>query len=152
MIADAAAGACPKCGRACPDGAQACPRCGLVYARWPGAAGGGATLDDLAAALWTAVEAAWGDGAAHERFVQHCAATGQLAAAGRRYRAVLDGDAAEPIAARMQQRIVVMASFALGPPPGAKPPRRSIARSPWFLVIVGLALAAGAIGGIVYAR
>jgi hypothetical protein len=154
--------ACPKCGRARAAGAGACARCGLVYARWraaapeAGAGAASAPLDDLAAALWAGVQASWDDAGLHDRFVQHCAATGQLAAAGRVYRAVLDrggdGAAKGAIAQRMQQRIVVMASFALGSAPAARRVRPSITRSPWFLVVVGLALLTGTLGGLLYAR
>ena len=144
---------CPKCGRARPDGASACPRCGLVYARWRGGdAGAAPPLDDLAAALWAGVEAAWDDAQVHDRFVQHCAATGQLAAAGRLYREALDRAPADPVALRVQQRIVVMASFALGPAPSARRGRRSLVRSRWFLAVVGLALLGGTVGGLLYAR
>ena len=156
------AAACPKCGRARAPGAEACPRCGLIYARWgggpaaigaPTASSFAAPLDEAAMALWADVEGSWDDDRGHDRFVKHCAAAGLLAAAGRQYRAVLDrgggDDQMAPMALRMQQRILTMASLALGAHRQAPQP---VTRSPWFLVFVGLAVLGGTVGALLYVR
>jgi hypothetical protein len=146
---------CPKCGRARAPGAAACARCGLVYARWSGEAPGFAPLDDEGARLWAGVEGAWQQEEMHDRFVKHCAAAGRLGAAGRQYRDALDRAPGDAIALRMQQRIVAMASLALGPPAAQRASAGAggpVTRSRFFLLFVGLAVLAGALGGLIYAR
>jgi len=139
-------------------GGTACARCGLVYARWSGETGaalGAAPLDEEGTRLWTALEAGWHEDERHDRFIKHCASARLLGAAGRQYRAALDRAPGDAIALRMQQRIVAMASLALGPLPsqragagGAGP----VTRSRFFLLFVGLAVLAGVLGCLVYKR
>jgi hypothetical protein len=43
---------------------------------------------------WREVEANWAEDAAHRKFIAFCAAQGALSEAGKRYRAVRDGDEA----------------------------------------------------------
>lgn len=106
-------------------------------------------LDDTATALFAACEAAWEDDQRHDKFVKYCSSAGLLATAARQYRLYLDQHPDDPIAARMQQRIVKMASLLLAT---QKPAREPVTRSRGFLLLVGLAALAGIIGAILYGR
>ena len=106
-------------------------------------------LDDAAAALFAACEAAWEDDQRHDKFVKYCSAAGLLAAAARQYRRYLDQHPDDPIATKMQRRIVNMASLLLAT---QKPAREPVTRSRGFLLLVGLAALAGLIGAILYGR
>lgn len=145
-----AAAACPKCGRERAPAVAACPRCGLVFERWTGAPAAATPLDAAALALWAAVEAAWDDPEAHDRFIKRCSTTGALAAAGLQYRARLDRQTGDAVALRMQQRIVAMAALSLGPPAARAP--QPVTRSRWFLIFIALAALGGAAFGIFYRR
>jgi hypothetical protein len=149
----AGAGACPKCGRARPTGAEACARCGLVFARWDAGAGAAAAgeLDARGEALWAELQdgARWSDEAHHHDFLKHCAAAGCLAAAGRRYRLRLDAQPGDALAARMQARVVAMASAALAPMRTPPPPAN---RRKLLLAMAGGAAILGAVAGLLSRR
>jgi hypothetical protein len=146
----AAAEACPKCARPRPDGAKACPRCGLVFALWSGdGAGEAAALDAEGQRLWAAAEAAWQDDGAHDAFVKHCSQHGLLGPAGRAYRGRLDREPGDAVAARMQKRIVAMATAVLQPSRGAPTP---VTRTRWFAWVVLVSLALGVLGGLLWKR
>lgn len=106
-------------------------------------------LDASAAALFAACEAAWEDDQRHDKFVKYCSSAGLLAAAAREYRRYLDQHPDDPVAARMQQRILTMASLLLAT---QKPAREPVTRSRGFVILVGLAALAGIIGAILYGR
>jgi hypothetical protein len=121
---------CPKCGRPRQTGAEACSRCGLVFARWaPDKAPEVVPLDEKGARLWAELRDAWSDEALHDGFVKHCSAAGRLPAAGRMYRACLDRDPSDPLAAKMQARIVGMATALMTP---TQPPAPAVSRRGWF--------------------
>ena len=144
------AGACPKCARARPAEAEACPRCGLVFALWSAEkAADAVALDAEGARLWSLAIARWSEDAAHDAFVKHCSQQGLLGAAGRAYRARLDGDASDAVAARMQKRIIAMATAVLQPTRSAPIP---VTRSRMFAWIVVAGLAAGVLGGLLWHR
>ena len=134
---------CPKCGRARADNAGACARCGLVFARWTTKLHKAIdrSLDPESEQLWTALLATWPDDGKHDLFVKHCAQAGILHAAGMRYREYLDSHPGDPTAARMQSRIVGMATAALLPMRGQV---AATSRGRWFLWVI----AVGAVGGI----
>lgn len=149
-MSDAAA-TCPKCGAARKASADACPRCGLIYARWdPASAEMVRPLDEAAEAIWREVLSSWDEEPRHLVFLKHCAATGALAAAGRRYRDRLTADPADAMAQAMQRKVLAMAAAMLGPPP--RPPARSFLSSRWFYVILAVGLLAGMVGGILFVR
>ena len=106
-------------------------------------------LDPAAATLYAACEAAWDDGARHDKFVKYCSAAGLLAAAARQYRLRLDRDPEDAMAGKMQQRIVTMASLLLTT---HQTPPEPLTRSRWFLTLVGLAALAGLLAAILYGR
>jgi hypothetical protein len=106
-------------------------------------------LDAAGRGLWAEVEAAWDDQGRHDRFVRHCAAAGLLPAAGRQYRLHLDDHAGDPIATRMQQRIVVMATQLLAM---HRQPPAPITRSPWFTIFLVVAALAGIVAAVLYTR
>jgi hypothetical protein len=106
-------------------------------------------LDDTAAALFAACQAAWEDDQRHDKFVKYSSSAGLLAAAARAYRLYLDQHPGDPVATKMQQRIVTMASMLLAT---QKPVREPVTRSRGFLIMVGLAALAGIIGAILYGR
>jgi hypothetical protein len=135
---------CPKCGRARADGADACARCGLVFARWTTKLHRAVdrSLDPESEILWVALLETWGDDARHDAFVKHCVRVGRLQNAGMRYRERLDADPNDATAARMQARIVGMATAALLPM--RTEPSTPINRGKWFLWVVAI----GAVGGI----
>ena len=81
--------------------------------------------------------------------MKYCSAAGLLAAAARQYRLYLDEHPGDPIATRMQQRIVSMASMLLST---QKPARQPVTRSRGFVILVGLAALAGIIGAILYGQ
>lgn len=68
---------------------------------------------DVAPALesaWAKVDGSWDDEAAHEKLIALCASLGRLDFAGRRYRAVREGDPARAERAQKSiDRIVVLA-------------------------------------------
>jgi hypothetical protein len=134
---------CPKCGRARADSGAACARCGLVFSRWTTKLHRAIdrSLDPEGEMLWTALLATWPDDSKHDQFAKHCAQMGRLPAAGMRYREYLDGHPGDPTAARMQTRIVGMATAALLPMRAQAP---ATSRGRWFLWVV----AVGAVGGI----
>jgi hypothetical protein len=104
-------------------------------------------LDAAGAALWEKTVASWADSGAHDRFVQHCYATAQLAAAGACYRARAAAEPTDPIAKKMQERIVFLSMQALVPTARATPGRWGFFQSPWFLVLVLVGAALGAVLG-----
>jgi hypothetical protein len=86
---------------------------------------------------WTAVDR-------HDAFVKHCSAAGLLALAGRRYRERLATDPMDPVAGRMQARILAMATASLVPASAAPAP---VTRSTWFWVV----MVVGGVGGMTLA-
>lgn len=137
-MTEPAAAACPKCGRARgPE--SSCARCGLVFERWrPDDAPPVSPIDEMTERLWDELAAHWQDESRHEAFLKRCALGGHLGAAGRLYRGWLDGHPDDPIATRMQARIVGMATVTLTPSTPARPPL-SQNRGFWWL-LVGAAL------------
>jgi len=106
-------------------------------------------LDPTATALFAACEAAWDDEQRHDKFVKYCSSSGLLATAARQYRLRLEKQPDDPVATRMQQRIVTMASFLLTT---HQPPPQPLTRSRWFLVLVGVAAIAGLLAALLYGR
>jgi predicted TPR repeat methyltransferase len=104
-------------------------------------------LDAEGEAMWRALIDDWADGPGHDRFVQRCFATGRLAAAAACYRRHLEVAPADPIARRMQDRVVFLATQALAPSARPAGGRR---RSPWLTAIVVAAAALGAALGLLY--
>jgi ferric-dicitrate binding protein FerR (iron transport regulator) len=96
----------------------------------------GQESSDLQAA-WEQVEAKWEDEAAHRHFVAFCAATGSLAEAGARYRAVAERDPARRERAK-QQIGAVMATALLTLEAAREPAKVRSARLWW--VLCGLVL------------
>ncbi len=143
---------CPKCGHARVPAGDACGRCGLIYANWkPELADTVAPLDDVGASLWAAAQLAWDDAVSHDAFVKHCSQAGLLPAAGRAYRERLARDANDPVARRMQERIVQMAMAALGSV--ARPPMREpVTRSKGFWLVVAAALVAAILAALLRGR
>jgi hypothetical protein len=106
-------------------------------------------LDPTATALFAACEASWDDDHRHDKFVKYCSGSGLLASAARQYRLRLEKQPEDPMATRMQQRIVTMASFLLTQ---HQPPPEPLTRSRWFLVLVGVAAVAGLLAALLYGR
>jgi hypothetical protein len=134
--------ACPKCGRSRTDGGDTCARCGLVFARWtPELAEQIEPLDDKGARLWADLNQSWHDESLHDAFVKYCSAAGRLPAAGRLYRACLDRDPGNALAAKMQSRIVGMATALMAP---TQRGGTAVSRKNWFWWVI----IAGALGGL----
>jgi hypothetical protein len=134
---------CPKCGfRALGTPAPAaCPRCGLTFALWTAEQEAGVVrLDAEAEALWSAASADWHDAARHDAFLKHCSLAGALAPAGRRYRERLDAQPSDAVAARMQERILTMATASLLHPAAAPTP---VTRQGWFWLVLVIFAVAG---------
>jgi hypothetical protein len=106
-------------------------------------------LDAPGAALWEKTIAAWTDGGAHDRFVQYCHATGQLAAAGACYRARAATEPPDPVAKKMQERVVFLSMQALVPTSRARS-RWAFFQSPWFVLLVLVGAALGAVLGFAW--
>jgi hypothetical protein len=108
-------------------------------------------LDDEGERLWSAVRDAWTDEGGHDTFLKHCSGAGLLAVAGRRYRERIDESPAapDPIAVRMRERIVTMATMIMPPPRTVAAP---VTRSRWFWVVLAAAAAAGILGGLVFTQ
>ena len=106
-------------------------------------------LDPTATALFAACEASWDEEQRHDKFLKYCSSSGLLATAARQYRLRLEKQPDDPMAARMQQRIVTMASFLLAK---HQPPPEPLTRSRWFLVLVGAAALAGLLAALLYGR
>jgi hypothetical protein len=142
---------CPKCGCRIeqPEGEPppvSCFRCGLTFALWTAEeAVDAARLDDRGEVLWAEVVAGWETVERHDVFLKHCSLAGLLGPAGRRYRQRLDDDPADAMAARMQERVMAMATAAFIRPQAAVP--RAVTRNMWFWAVVilfGLGGIAGA--------
>lgn len=146
---------CPKCGEGQPK-AEACRRCGLIFAKWRGVEGladaSAPRVDDAreGAALWAACEAAWEDGAAHDRFLVHVQRTSAYAYAAARYRAAqAQRGGADPVAAERLKRVRAMAEAALLATAAAeKNPKESTPYRASMVVLAVLVLLLG--GGILY--
>jgi len=108
---------------------------------------GPAELDAAGMALWEQTVAAWSNSAAHDRFVGHCHATGRLAAAGACYRARSLTAPTDPMTRKMQDRIVFLSMQALVPTSRSRGGRWAFFQSPWFVVIVLVGAALGAVLG-----
>ncbi len=106
-------------------------------------------LDPTATALYAACEDSWDDELRHDKFVKYCSASGLLASAARQYRLRLAQHPEDPVATRVQQRIVTMASFLLTT---HQPPPEPLTRSRWFLAVVGVAVLAGLLAALLYGR
>lgn len=142
---------CPKCGYKRRQENESCARCGLIYALWtPEKAAEVVTLDGGAEALWADVDNNWHDEAKHETFLKHCSAAGMLAAAGRRYRERLDRVSTDPIAAKMQERLLTMAAATIV----ASRPMTSvpITRTTWFWVVIAVCGIAGLMSAFMFGR
>ena len=88
-----------------------------MFANWTAdKAAAVARLDASGEALWDLAQKNWNDEAAHDAFLKHCSLTGMLAVAGRCYRAHLDRAPGDATAARMQERVVAMATLTIGTP------------------------------------
>jgi hypothetical protein len=133
---------CPKCGCRVPvpeepEGAapEACTRCGLTFALWsPEQAREVIALDQQGEDLWVEVLADWSTVEKHDAFLKHCSPRGLLPLAGRRYRQRLDDDPANVMAARMQDRVIAMATASfIRPPPVVN---RAVTRNLWFWAVV----------------
>jgi hypothetical protein len=142
---------CPKCAHPRRAGGDACARCGLVYARWrpDEVVGAVAPLDEAAESLWREALADWANPARHDAFLKHCSLVGQLAAAGRRYRARADADASDALARKMQERVLAMATAALTLTPR---PRAPVTRARWFWVVIVVGLVVGMTGAFLARR
>lgn len=123
---------CPKCQKERLPGEDACARCGLLVARWEGYAVEAPThpaLDEP----WRALEAAWGDDAAHARFLETAAAVDALDVAAARYRARRLADPSDARAERGLSRAVAMAqTLYVARAQAERPPR-----APVILKLVG---------------
>jgi hypothetical protein len=122
-----------------------------VFARWTAEqARASAPLEGAAAALWQELEGAWQDEARHDAFVKHCSQAGLLGPAGRLYRERLDRDPADAIAARMQKRIVAMATAALAP---IRAPAAPLTQRRWFAwLVLGAILLGGLLAVLLRSR
>jgi hypothetical protein len=135
---------CPKCGCRVPatdplDGlpSQACKRCGLTFALWsPAQAREVIGLDEGGENLWSDVLADWSTVEKHDAFLKHCSLGGLLPLAGRRYRERLDDDPRDTMAARMQERVMAMATATFIRP--APVVAKAVTRTLWFWVVVML--------------
>lgn len=136
-----AAASCPKCGQSGRAGEAACARCGLTFALWtPDKAAEVVQLDGKAETLWAELAAAWDDEARHDAFLKYCSVAGQLAPAGRRYRERLAEAPGDPLAIRMQDRIVAMATVSFTHHRAPPPP---VTRNTWFWAVMVLCGVAG---------
>ena len=143
---------CPKCGRSRADGAPACARCGLVFERWTqshDSARPARALDEKAEEMFRQLEAHWSDEAAHEAFLKHCATAGCLGPAGQKYRQRLDRHPRDPVATKMQERIVSMAAAVLVPLKSAPVPAN---KGRWFWYVVAVAAVVGALAGLFFGK
>jgi hypothetical protein len=132
---------CPKCQHARRSEAESCARCGLVFALWsPDQAADVVRLDEQGEALWAAAQESWRDEDRHAAFLKHCSQSGLLAPAGRRYRERLDADPQDAVAARMQQKILSMATASFVHPSKAAAP---VTRTTWFWALL---VACGIVG------
>jgi hypothetical protein len=104
-------------------------------------------LDPTATALFAACEATWQDDRLHDKFVKYCSAAGLLAAAALQYRRYLDQHPGDALAAKMQQRIVTMASLLLTT---RNRPAEPMTRSRWFMILIALSAIGGAVAAIFY--
>lgn len=99
-------------------------------------------------ARWAEVRARWGDEAAHRAFVDRYPDLAGLAEAGRRYKAILDAEPQDLVAARWRDEIVKRATVvALSQLPRTKPPRRV---SPGLRRFLLLAIASGTVSAVVW--
>jgi hypothetical protein len=109
-------------------------------------------LDEQGESLWSAATRDWDDQSGHDRFVQYCFSVGRLAAAGARYRQVLDAETEGPraaIARRMQERVVVLSMSSLVPSSRRQEGFR-LMQSPWLVAIILFGAAVGAALGFVF--
>lgn len=121
-----------------------------MLAFWtPEAAAAVENLDEAAELLWVDALSAWEDEALHDAFLKHCSQAGLLAPAGRRYRDRLDTNPGDGVAARMQDRILKMATAAFGFH-AAPPVPVTRTRTFWLIAFVGLVI--GAIAGLLFVR
>jgi hypothetical protein len=124
-----------------------------VFANWsPGVAAPLATLDAAGEQLWADVVANWSDDVRHEAFVKHSSVSGTLGAAGRRYRERLDASPDDQVAARMQERILGLATVGFTVTRSQAPTSAPVTRHTWFWVVLGVCAAGGMIGGLLFGR
>jgi hypothetical protein len=143
---------CPKCGHRAPPGAESCRRCGLTFALWNPAPGDPLPvlrLDERGDTLWAEVLADWSDPARHDAFLKHCSVAGLLGVAGRRYRQRLDEQPADPVAGRMQARVLEMATAAFVRTPTAAVP---VTRNTWFWLVLVACGVVGMVGAMLLRR
>jgi hypothetical protein len=105
-------------------------------------------LDPEGTTLWAALQTAWeNNDPGHEAFVKHCAKTNRLAAAGRSYREFLDGRPGDPVATKMQNRIVGMATAVLLP---LRTTPAQTTRGNWFFWVVAVGAVMGVLAGLFF--
>ncbi len=126
---------CPKCGAEQPAG-DACRRCGLIYARWQGAAGDGAAYTGIAGELWTACVEGWEEAKRHDAFLLFCRREGSLPYAAGRYRSVLKERPGDPVATARLAELVKLAEFAAQAEMTQNSMRRASDRGPYRSAIM----------------
>jgi hypothetical protein len=142
---------CPKCSKKRAPEEKSCSRCGLTFALWkPDDGPPVVQLDSQGEALWKNLESHWTDSALHEEFLKHCLQSSTLAAAGRRYRAKLDENPKDAVAAEMQRQL--LAKAALGLTINQSYAREPVTRTRWFWVVIILAMALGIAGGLLWRK
>ncbi len=136
---------CPKCGLA-PVTAAACPRCGLAVERMDGWHEDTQVPEELAEA-WAACQAAWTDGALHERVASLALTHSQQPWLARRYRAILRERPDDAVAAERLDRVARIAQAAVLAS-GIAPRASSFSRGSSTVVLIILALAVA--GGLLF--
>ncbi len=129
---------CPKCKFNNEKGSISCASCGVIFEKLekrgkPTPADIGAT-DDLRL-QWEKVLTHYQSVEEHERFLRECLAVKQLPFASQQYRRMIDLNASDPIALKMRDKIIEMATLTYIPPrrPEPMPAKSSIS----MLIAIG---------------
>jgi hypothetical protein len=141
-----AAPGCVKCGAPVTD-ESACPRCGLARERAAAWAAAEPAPPPALVAAWAATEAAWTDGAVHDRAAAAALAHDALPWLARRYRDVQRARPDDAIARARIDRLGLMSVAALRATAAVPRP----ARAPVRIVYLVLAIAALTLAGVLLA-
>jgi hypothetical protein len=132
---------CPKCGTPRPDAGEACRRCGLRLDRWVAFTADQPVPHPMLDDAWTALEEAWADRSAHERFLVVARSLSALDGAAARYRARLRARPDDEGAARALEELGTLALQHQAESPHEAPPGIRTAYVATF--VVGLLMLAG---------
>lgn len=136
---------CPFCQATCKKGAAECGSCGRVFEkakRTQIEPKRDLIGSESLRSLWNQVMAEYANEARHESFVQQALTEKSLPFASQQYRQILEANPSDPIAMKMRERLINLATMTYVPPHRSFQTRARRISFPIVLILVGVLLMA----------